>query len=184
MMVRQVDRQAVAYNNNCSAMKSATLLFITVTCLISSSSARRKAPRQPTAARSGTSEPRSTENDPCYMGDDGSATRCIPDFINAAYGREIVASSTCGQPPVNFCSQLPAIVYQQQQLERYSNRNKSRDDDDDDDIQGLRLQRQASCTKGSRYWCSASMLSFRTTVCRPLTVRLGDRSLPTFLFFI
>ena len=120
-----------------AVMKSATLLLMSISCLMSSSSARRKSPRQPaasaaTAARSDTSEPRSTENDPCYM-DDGSATRCIPDFINAAYERQIVASSTCGQPPVNFCSQHPTIVYQHQQQESYSNRNKSRDNNDDDD---------------------------------------------------
>jgi len=33
--------------------------------------------------------------DPCYDRD-GNARRCSPDFVNAAFGRQIVASSTCG----------------------------------------------------------------------------------------
>jgi hypothetical protein len=43
--------------------------------------------------------------DPCYD-EEGKARRCIPDFVNAAFGREIVASSTCGSPPtVPRCAQ-------------------------------------------------------------------------------
>lgn len=41
--------------------------------------------------------------DPCY---DESGTRpkkCIPDFINAAFGRDVEASSTCGDPPSRYC---------------------------------------------------------------------------------
>jgi len=30
-----------------------------------------------------------------------------------------------------------------------------------------RLERPASCTKGSQFWCSASILSFCMTVCQP-----------------
>jgi len=33
---------------------------------------------------------------------------------------------------------------------------------------------QAFCIKGSQYWCSASLLSFYMTVCRPLTARIED----------
>ncbi|XP_041363033.1 netrin-1-like [Gigantopelta aegis] len=39
--------------------------------------------------------------DPCY---DGKARRCIPDFVNAAFGKEVVASSTCGSPPSRYCT--------------------------------------------------------------------------------
>ena len=34
----------------------------------------------------------------------------------------------------------------------------------------------ASCTKGFRYWCSASMLSFCMTVCRLQTAQTDDRT--------
>lgn len=40
--------------------------------------------------------------DPCY--DEGRSRRCIPDFVNAAFGAEVVASSTCGQrEPERLC---------------------------------------------------------------------------------
>lgn len=35
------------------------------------------------------------EHDPCYDSS-GRSVRCIPDFINAAFGKPIIASSTCG----------------------------------------------------------------------------------------
>jgi netrin receptor unc-5 len=48
-----------------------------------------------------------TENqipdDPCYDERD-MPTRCIPDFINAAFGKEVEASSTCGTPPSRYCT--------------------------------------------------------------------------------
>jgi len=37
-----------------------------------------------------------------------------------------------------------------------------------------RLERPASCTKGFRFWCSASMLSFCITVCWLQTAQTGD----------
>ncbi|XP_049542549.1 netrin-3-like [Anopheles darlingi] len=41
--------------------------------------------------------------DPCY--DEDRPRRCLPDFVNAAFGVPIVASSTCGQRgPVRLCS--------------------------------------------------------------------------------
>ncbi|XP_031627565.1 netrin-B [Contarinia nasturtii] len=42
------------------------------------------------------------QTDPCYS--DDRAKRCIPDFVNAAYGSKIVASSVCGQNgPSRYC---------------------------------------------------------------------------------
>jgi len=39
-----------------------------------------------------------------------------------------------------------------------------------------RLERSATCIRGSRYWCSASMLSYCMTVCQPLTARIDDHT--------
>lgn len=41
-------------------------------------------------------------SDPCYD-DDGVPRRCIPDFVNAAFGKEVEASSTCGDPASRYC---------------------------------------------------------------------------------
>ncbi|XP_066545100.1 netrin 2 [Amia ocellicauda] len=41
--------------------------------------------------------------DPCYD-ENGAARRCIPEFINAAFGKEVQVSSTCGRPPSRSCS--------------------------------------------------------------------------------
>ena len=43
--------------------------------------------------------------DPCYDQENGGrARRCAPDFVNAAFGREIQASSTCGEAgPSRYC---------------------------------------------------------------------------------
>jgi hypothetical protein len=42
-------------------------------------------------------------SDPCYDRLTGKPQRCIPNFENVAYGRRVVASSTCGAPPINYC---------------------------------------------------------------------------------
>uniref|UniRef100_A0A3B4G280 Netrin-1 n=1 Tax=Pundamilia nyererei TaxID=303518 RepID=A0A3B4G280_9CICH len=44
-----------------------------------------------------------TPPDPCYD-DTGAARRCIPEFINAAFGKEVMVSSVCGRPPSRSCS--------------------------------------------------------------------------------
>ena len=41
--------------------------------------------------------------DPCYD-EEGRPRRCIPDFINVAFGKEMEASSTCGNPPSRYCT--------------------------------------------------------------------------------
>lgn len=46
--------------------------------------------------------PSQSQFDPCY--DEHRPTRCLPDFVNAAFGIPIEASSTCGQNgPVHVC---------------------------------------------------------------------------------
>lgn len=41
-------------------------------------------------------------SDPCY--DEDRPRRCIPEFVNAAFGQPIIASSTCGvKEPARFC---------------------------------------------------------------------------------
>ncbi|XP_075759597.1 netrin-1 isoform X2 [Pelodiscus sinensis] len=40
--------------------------------------------------------------DPCYD-EHGHPRRCIPDFVNAAFGKEVKVSSTCGRPPARYC---------------------------------------------------------------------------------
>ncbi|XP_028830196.1 netrin-1a isoform X2 [Denticeps clupeoides] len=41
--------------------------------------------------------------DPCYD-ESGNARRCIPDFVNSAFGKEVRASSTCGRPAARYCA--------------------------------------------------------------------------------
>uniref|UniRef100_A0A8C5WTG8 Laminin N-terminal domain-containing protein n=1 Tax=Laticauda laticaudata TaxID=8630 RepID=A0A8C5WTG8_LATLA len=40
--------------------------------------------------------------DPCYD-EKGAPRRCIPEFVNAAFGKDVHASSTCGKPPTRHC---------------------------------------------------------------------------------
>ena len=44
--------------------------------------------------------------DPCYDEID-EPKRCIPDFINAAFGKTVKASSTCGTPASRYCRYSP-----------------------------------------------------------------------------
>ena len=44
--------------------------------------------------------------DPC-VAEGNKPTRCIPDFVNAAFGKEVKASSTCGSPPSRYCQVSP-----------------------------------------------------------------------------
>jgi netrin 1 len=48
--------------------------------------------------------------DPCYDRLTGKAQRCIPNFENIAYGKKVIASSTCGSPsPMNYCIQSSTL---------------------------------------------------------------------------
>ena len=42
--------------------------------------------------------------DPCYDEKSTKSVACLPDFVNAAYGLPVEASSTCGDPPRKFCA--------------------------------------------------------------------------------
>lgn len=42
-------------------------------------------------------------SDPCYEPLTGKAQHCLPNFENIAYNRRVVASSTCGSPPLTYC---------------------------------------------------------------------------------
>ncbi|EEC01940.1 netrin, putative [Ixodes scapularis] len=44
-----------------------------------------------------------TQSDPCYD-DMNNPRRCIPDFVNAAFGKEVRTSSECGTPPSRYCN--------------------------------------------------------------------------------
>lgn len=46
--------------------------------------------------------PDKTPPDPCYDSS-GKPRRCITDFVNAAFGKEVRASSSCGTPPSRYC---------------------------------------------------------------------------------
>ncbi|XP_075435811.1 netrin-1 isoform X2 [Ascaphus truei] len=40
--------------------------------------------------------------DPCYD-ENGNPRRCIPDFVNSAFGKEVKVSSICGKNPSRYC---------------------------------------------------------------------------------
>ncbi|XP_035255197.1 netrin-1-like isoform X2 [Anguilla anguilla] len=40
--------------------------------------------------------------DPCYD-ETGNPRRCIPDFVNSAFGKEVRVTSTCGKPAARYC---------------------------------------------------------------------------------
>ncbi|XP_035218069.1 netrin-1-like [Stegodyphus dumicola] len=42
------------------------------------------------------------DEDPCYD-DGGKPHRCIPDFVNAAFGKVVETTSSCGDPPMKYC---------------------------------------------------------------------------------
>ncbi|KAL1248283.1 hypothetical protein QQF64_021601, partial [Cirrhinus molitorella] len=60
-------------------------------------------PRYHTHSPNPFAGPQVTPTDPCYD-ETGAARRCIPEFINAAFGQEVSVSSICGRPPSRSCS--------------------------------------------------------------------------------
>merc|ERR1719495_2219371 len=48
------------------------------------------------------------QSDPCHDDQTDKPKQCVPDFVNAAYGVPIKASSTCGSPPSQHCYTPPA----------------------------------------------------------------------------
>lgn len=53
----------------------------------------------------------------CYDGT-GRAQRCLPVFENAAFGRLVEASHTCGHPPEDFCPHVAALGGARAQCQR------------------------------------------------------------------
>lgn len=49
----------------------------------------------------------SARMDNCYLRV-GQAQRCLPPFVNAAYGKTVISSDTCGNPPEQYCLQTGA----------------------------------------------------------------------------
>ncbi|XP_075073055.1 netrin-1 isoform X2 [Mixophyes fleayi] len=43
-----------------------------------------------------------SQPDPCYD-ENGNPRRCIPDFVNSAFGKEVKVSSSCGKNPTRYC---------------------------------------------------------------------------------
>ena len=61
----------------------------------------------PSSSSSGGSSGSSGSNDiedKCFDEKLKKPIACVPDFVNAAYGLPVVASSTCGDPAKQFCS--------------------------------------------------------------------------------
>ncbi|QQP38948.1 Netrin 1a, partial [Caligus rogercresseyi] len=52
---------------------------------------------------SGSSSGSSSKRDPCYDDKIKRPVSCIPDFVNAAFGLSVDASSTCGSSPTDIC---------------------------------------------------------------------------------
>ena len=54
------------------------------------------------------------QSDPCHDDETDKPRQCVPDFVNAAYGLTVKASSTCGNPPSRHCYSMstPAAASQ------------------------------------------------------------------------
>lgn len=54
--------------------------------------------------------------DPCFD-EKGDPQRCIADFVNAAFGKDVEASSTCGSPPTRYCLPIKPVIKETNNLE-------------------------------------------------------------------
>jgi len=54
--------------------------------------------------------------DPCHDDETDKSKQCVPDFVNAAYGVPIKASSTCGSPTSQHCYKPTAAPFQQEKV--------------------------------------------------------------------
>jgi len=79
-------------------MKSLVSLVL-VAALLGSTQARRRVNR----AFLKMFQEEAAQVDPCHYDQTDKPKQCVPDFVNAAYGSPIVASSTCGSPPSRHC---------------------------------------------------------------------------------
>jgi len=58
----------------------------------------------PPSSSAGGSSGSNDIEDKCFDDKLKKPIACVPDFVNAAYGLPVVASSTCGDPAKQFCS--------------------------------------------------------------------------------
>ena len=65
-------------------------------------------------------------NDPCYDRVTGVAQRCIPNFENVAYSKQVLASSTCGSPSMNYCVQSLTLNRNYRSFSGSSNANSDK----------------------------------------------------------
>ena len=56
--------------------------------------------------------------DPCFDEKSKKPIACLPDFVNAAYGLPVEATSTCGDPPRQFCTSATNPLSSAQSLNR------------------------------------------------------------------
>jgi len=86
-------------------MRWSSILIITVS--ITSCVARRRVNR----AFLKMFQEEAAQSDPCHDDETDKPKQCVPDFVNAAYGVPIKASSTCGSPPARHCHTPPAAPF-------------------------------------------------------------------------
>ena len=61
-------------------------------------------------------------SDPCIDEKTKKPVACLPDFVNAAYGLPVEASSTCGDPPRQFCASTEPLLSSAQDFNRKKKR--------------------------------------------------------------
>jgi len=72
---------------------------ILILCLVATAQSRRRVNR----AFLKMFQAEAAQADPCHDNDTDKPKQCVPDFVNAAYGVSVKASSSCGSPPGRHC---------------------------------------------------------------------------------